>query len=923
MTIALNPFRYCRLRLVVPLLVVPCLVLGVAHWAYGQTNQAAGRSPAVSAAGVARAVAAAPLAGEVRLDGRLDEAAWAAAVPAEGFTQSWPHQGEAALFPSEARVLLGGDALYVGIRMFDPHPDSIAAPLARRDASGIYSDWVHVAIDSRMDRRTGFRFTVNPRGVLKDVYHYDDGNEDLAWDAVWEVATTIDSLGWTAEFRIPLSQLRFAAGGGGDGVWGISFMRDVARLDERSTWSPWSRDSPGFVSSFGTLSGVDGVQAPRRLEVLPYLSSQLTRAPGEAADPFYRVNAATAAAGVDLKVGLPLGFTLAATVNPDFGQVEVDPAEVNLSAFETFFSEKRPFFTEGRDVFGFGRVRSFNNYDSQEYFYSRRIGRAPRRQVLGGGVEYADVPGQTTILGAAKVSGKTPGGWSVGLMNAVTARESARYLDADGVRGSVPVEPLTNYGVARVRRDLRGGQTVVGALGTATLRDLSDPELGSLMHERAYVGGIDFDHRWADRVWSLSGYVAASHVAGGASAVAGTQRSSARYYQRPDAEHVEFDATRTTLQGHMTELALARSGAEGWDISLAYKEVSPGFELNDVGFQGRTDFRALTTLVGRPVNRPWWVLRSHNIFAYSYHAWNFGGDQMLDGYAAAAYGTFQNLWNSEVRVQYRPATSDDRLTRGGPLAARPAQWLFNFGLGSDPRKVVSAGLNLGTSDDRSGATSRNVGVNLDVRPSSALRLRAGPSLSRQHQTRQYVTAAADETAAETYGRRYIFADLDQTTLSVETRLDWTFSPRLSLQLYLQPYVSAGDYSGYKAFRTPGTYQFDVYGACPAGSSPGAPAPAGPSTLCSDGGAFLADADGDGPAPAIRFADPDFTFRSFRGNAVLRWEYRPGSALFLVWQQERASQLADGGFDFSRDYGALFREPGRNVFLVKATYWFGG
>jgi hypothetical protein len=897
------------------LLLAPVFALISAAPLVGQAGQA---SRSVAPTAVPRRVAAASLAGAIRLDGRLDDPAWAVATPATDFTQSWPSPGEAASFRTEARVLLGGDALYVGVRMFDPHPDSIAAPLARRDASGIYSDWVHVIIDSRMDRRTAFRFAVNPRGVQKDVYHFDDGNEDLAWDAVWGAATAIDSLGWTAVFRIPLSQLRFATGERAPEGWGIGILRDVARRDERSTWSPWTRDTPGFVSSLGTLGGIATARAPRRFELLPYASSQLTRAPGEAGDPFHRANAVAGTAGADLKVGLPLGLTLAATINPDFGQVEVDPAQVNLTAFETFFEEKRPFFTEGADIFRFGRTRSFNSYGSQEYFYSRRVGRAPRRQLGGGDVAFVDAPAQTTILGAAKLSGKTAGGWSVGVLDAVTAREHARYADGEGARHTAPVEPLTNYTVGRVRRDLRGGQTALGALVTATRRNLSDPAFAPLLHERAYLAGLDFDHRWSGRIWSLSGYLAASHVAGDASALAATQRSSARYFQRPDAAHLDLDPARTSLMGHMGEVALARSGADGLDISLAYKEASPGFELNDAGFQGRTDFRAITTLVGRPINRPWWILRNHNTYAYTYHVWNFGGDHILDGYAAAANGTFNNLWSAAVRAQFRPGVKDDRLTRGGPLAATPAQWLLNADLSTDPRKTLSGGLSLGTMDDRSGARSRRIGLELDGRPNSALRLRAGPTLERLHQTRQYVTAGADETASATYGRRYIFADLDQTTLGIETRVDWTFTPRLSLQLFAQPYVSAGRYSGFKAFRAPGTYEFDVYGACPTG-----PASAGASSLCRDESGYLADADGAGPAPAIRFAAPDFTFRSLRGNAVLRWEYRPGSAIFLVWQQERARELALGDFDFGRDYGSLIRDPGRNTFLLKATYWFGG
>jgi hypothetical protein len=876
------------------------------------------QAPARNVSGAPRALVAVPLAGEVHLDGRLDEAEWTAATAASDFTQSWPKEGAPASFRTEAKVLLGSDALYVGVRAFDPHPDSIAAPLARRDASGIYSDWLHVMIDSRMDRRTAFRFTVNPRGVQKDVYHYDDGNEDGSWDAVWEVATQIDSLGWTAEFRIPLSQLRFSAGDDASSVWGIGIMRDVARLDERSTWAPWSRSTPGFVSRFGTLGGIEGVRAPRRLEVMPYLSSQLARAPGEAANPFYDANAVSAAAGADLKVGMPLGMTLAATINPDFGQVEVDPAQVNLTAFETFYAEKRPFFTEGADIFSFGGVRSFNTYGSQEYFYSRRVGRAPRRRLSGDDFVYVDAPAQTTILGAAKLSGKTPGGWSVGIMDAVTAREEARYLDRDGAERTTAVEPLTNYAVARVRRDLRGGQTVVGAIATATHRDLAEPAFLPLMHKQAYLGGADFEHRWGGGVWSLGGFLAGSRVAGDARAIAATQRASGRYFQRPDADHLDYDSERTSLTGHIGALGLARSGQGGPDLSLMYKESSPGLELNDAGYQGRTDYRALTTLIARPVNHAWGPLRNHNLFGYTYHAWNFGGDHILDGYALGFNGTFTNLWSSEVRLQYRPEVKDDRLTRGGPLAATPSWRSVEVNLNTDPRKTVSGGVGGFLSTDASGAYERILAIAGAVRPSSAQRLRAEPRLTRTHATRQYVTAADDPTANVTFGRRYLFADLDQTTFSIETRLDWTFTPRLSLQLFAQPYVSAGSYSGFKAFRTPGTYDFDAYGGCDAAG--------GTSTLCRDesGGkpAYLADVDGAGPAPAVRFDDPDFTFRSLRGNAVLRWEYRPGSALFFVWQQERSGERAFGDFDFSRDYGALFREPGRNVFLIKATYWFG-
>src|SRR5437868_12263712 len=378
-----------------------------------------------------RSMRASRLTGSISIDGKLDEPAWATATPSSDFTQSYPKVGAKPTDPTEVRVLYDDDALYVGVRMFDTRPDSIAAQLARRDASGIYSDWLHVMVDSYRDRRTSFRFSVNPRGVQKDVLEFDDRNgEDLNWDAVWQVATRIDSIGWTAEYRIPFSQLRFGgAQQGAERIWGFQVMRDVARRNERDSWSPWKTTDPGFVSFEGDLAGLVDVPTPSRLEVMPYLSTKLTRAPGDPANPFYKTNAAKPSAGADVTYGLPGGLTLTASVNPDFGQVEVDPAVVNLSAYETFFPEKRPFFVEGANIFNIGSINGGPGYGNQQIFYSRRIGRPPQRFVSG---QFVDAPDATTIIGAAKVTGKV-GGWTVGLLNALTAEEKARVVDASSV----------------------------------------------------------------------------------------------------------------------------------------------------------------------------------------------------------------------------------------------------------------------------------------------------------------------------------------------------------------------------------------------------------------------------------------------------------------------------------------------------------
>jgi hypothetical protein len=861
-----------------------------------------------------RVLGAAPLEGTVRLDGRLDEAAWAEAEPATDFTQAYPNPGTPASERTEVRVLVGPDALYVGARMFDAHPDSIVAQLSRRDAFGTYSDRVLLFLDSRDDRRTSFHFAVNPRGVKQDSYQYDDTREDVNWDAVWDVATLVDSLGWTAEFRIPFSQLRFSPRVTGDRVWGLGLMREIARREERSTWSPWTRNAPGFVSAYGELRGLASVRAPARLEILPYTSARLRRAPGDGADPFYHRNDVGASVGADFQYGLPGGLTLTGTLNPDFGQVEVDPAVVNLTAFETFVAERRPFFVEGGDVFRFGDLTARNYSTYSQYFYSRRIGRAPQRQLGGGDIAYVDVPDQSTILGAVKVSGRTAGGWSVGILDAVTGREEGRFRTTLGDGGASPVEPLSNYLAGRVRRDLNQGRTVVGGLLTATHRGMSgaDSVFEPLLRSNAYVAGLDAQHSWKGREWTLSGYLAGSRIAGSDDVIARAQLSSARYFHRPDADHLAYDPELTSLGGHIGGIALNRTGR--WDGSLVYQEVSPGFESNDLGFQSSADRRALSGYLGRRINRPRGLFRNHAWSVFGSRVWNFGGDVVNADYNAAANGTFKNFWSGGVDFLWYPDFKTDRLTRGGPLASVPGGWRVGANLTSDRRKPFSMSGSVSYVEDKDDQFVRTLATSLLWRPSTSLQVTVGPRLVQQRNTGQYVTARTDSLATATFGRRYVFADVEQSTLSLDTRINWTFTPNLSLEVYAQPFVSAGDFGGYKQFLAPGRYDFGVYGR-------------DLGTLTALEAGFRVDPDGpEGPATSFvvgdRAGQRDFTVRSLRGNAVLRWEYRPGSTLFFVWQQLRSAEYVRGELDFGDDVTGVFGEPARNVFLIKATYWIG-
>lgn len=850
--------------------------------------------------------------GEIALDGRLDDAAWQKAEASRHFTQSWPNPGQAGTDPTEVRVLYDDDAIFVGVRAFDSRPDSIAAQLARRDASGIYSDWIHVIIDSYYDRRTAYRFTVNPKGVMKDVASSNDNSEDANWDAVWDVATRIDSLGWVAEYRIPLSQLRFGnAPAGRERTWGWQVMRDVARKNERVAFSPWTPDGSGFVSRFGDLTGLVNLPQPQRLEVLPYASAKVTRAPGNVNNPFYRKTDTRPNAGADVRYGLPAGLTLTATINPDFGQVEVDPAVVNLSAFETFFPEKRPFFLEGADVFSFGNLRRHNDYGGMTFFYTRRVGRAPSRFPGGADIAYVDMPEQSTIAGAAKVTGRV-GPWTVGVLNALTNEERAAVAGLDGiVDSSTAVEPRTNFFAGRLRRDFRRGNTVVGGMLTAVNRQQSPVFDGFLSHAAGY-GGVDFEHRWSNRRYILSGYSVQTRVNGAQGMITGLQRAPARYFQRPDGESFDVNPNRNSLTGYSNALAFSKTG--DWFGSLVVKETSPEYEINDIGFHGRVDYRAISPFFGHQSNRKQKYTQNHFAGAWSNHAWNFDGTSIFQSLGGSTSATFNNMWSAGLSGNWGLAYYNDRLLRGGPIARQPEQRSVNLWVNTDTRRKIwfnPYGSYARFANDDS--WNANGGVYMETRPRSNVQVTVGPNYYRQFSTAQYVRGVDDALATTTYGRRYVFANLHQATVSLDTRINWTLTPKLSLQSYIQPFIAVGRYEAFKEFTTPRAYAFAVYGADRGTIAANANA---------DGQvtSYTVDPDGAGAAPAFTISNPNFNVHSLRGNAVMRWEYRPGSALFFVWQQQRSGRESVYELDPGRDVGAIFRERPTNIFLVKAAYW---
>jgi hypothetical protein len=593
------------------------------------------------------------------VDGDLTEEVWQSVPVIKGFKQRDPKDGADATFDTEARVAYDGSALYVAVLALDPEPARLVGIRTRRD-EGSPSDWIRVAIDSFHDRRSAFEFGVNPAGVKQDTYWFNDANQDGGWDAVWDVAVSRGPRGWRAEFRIPFSQLRFHPAP--SATFGFAIVRQIGRLNETTTWPLLSKSASGYVSSFGELTGLQLNRSPKRLEMVPYLVSDVTTSPAQPNNPLYQGTDPDMALGVDLKYALRPGLTLTGTVNPDFGQVEADPAVVNLSAFETFFSERRPFFMEGSGVFRFDL--DCNDGNCSGLFYSRRIGRAPRgsADVPDGG--YSVAPTQTTIVGAAKLTGRA-GPFSIGVLNAVTADEDA--VVAHGLqRTRQTIEPLSSYSVARARREF-ADQSSLGFMLTATNRSLDDST--RFLPGQAYTGGIDWDWRVSKR-YAIQGYWAGSSIRGDQEAIAALQESNVHSFQRPDAEHVEFDATRTALSGYGAMLAVAKIGGERTRFNSNVSVKSPGFDINDVGFMRRADVRSMSNWLQVRYERPTRWYRSFRYNLNQWAGWNFDGDLLNYGYNVNAHVVFLNNWGTGMGVNLNPQVFDDRATRGGPGAYR-------------------------------------------------------------------------------------------------------------------------------------------------------------------------------------------------------------------------------------------------------------
>ena len=817
------------------------------------------------------------------IDGRDDDSIWSVTPPITQFKEWQPTEGKDSRFPTTAKVAFDAANLYVFVRAYDPHPDSIVRLLDRRDTY-LACDHIAVMVDPVLDRRNGYEFWVTPTGVKMDQAIYDD-NEDGAWDAVWDVATRIDSLGWTAEFRIPLSQLRF--GPGREHTFGLLIARDIYRYNERTAWPQISQAAAGLVRQFGQLVDLADLGAPRRLEAAPYA---VTRNQSDGPDAgFTRSSHATV--GADLKYRVASNLTLDATVNPDFGQVESDPSVLNLTNFETFYDERRPFFVAGRGLFRFDVNCNDVNCNSEGLYYSRRIGRTPQLAgIWGDGTPLQPV----TIVGAAKLTGRIGGGVSLGFMDAVTSRAAGRR-DTTGVPATI--EPATNYAALRVKRDSPDGATSVGGMLTAVNRSM-DRFTSPWLASDAYAGALDVRHRFAHDTYQVSGTLDFSRVAGSRVAIDSLETNPVHYYQRPGSG-LALDTTGgrtvsapgTVLSGDAEEFKFAKVAGTHVNFETSYQRRSPGFEINDLGYLQRADQQSWSTWVGlydRKV-RPLYQQLQWNFNWWQY--WTTAGLPQERAANTNVHVTTRNNWGVNVggTVGQLGGTYDDRTARGGPavrVSPYVAPWVYISG--DDRRSVVPAFAINYTSGDAGHSHAVRYAPDLTVKVAARFNAYAELAWTRSHNDIQWFGLYQD--AGGTY--QYTFAHLAQTTTVLTTRFTYTVNANMSLQVYAQPFVSKGTYSNVRQLSaTPRAASYDARYAPFAPDSSFASVPMG------------------------------FNYKAFQSNVVFRWEYRPGSTLFVVWNEGRQGwNPAEGTNGFTGDLRDLFRVHPMNTFLVKLSYW---
>ena len=837
------------------------------------------------------------------IDGALSDEIWESVEWGGDFVQLQPYEGEAPTQDTRFKILYDDQNLYIGYRCYDTEPEDIVSRMSRRD--GFSGDWIEINIDSYNDQRTAFSFTASVSGVKSDEFVTNDGgNWDTNWNPIWTTKSQIDSLGWTCEVEIPLSQLRF--NNDEDQVWGIQFTRRDFRNESRSVWQFIPRNSGYWVSGFGELNGISDIKPKRQIEIQPYVLAQTETYQEQPGNPFADGSDGDLSVGLDGKVGLTNDLTLDFTINPDFGQVEADPSALTLDGFQIFFQERRPFFVENRNIFNYNISNSVAGgaYDTDNIFYSRRIGSRPHHRVSGdpGAHRFADQPEFTTILGAAKISGKTKSGLSLGIIESITQEEKA-VIDVDGERSSAVVEPLTNYFVGRAIQDFNKGKTVIGVVLTGVNRRLEDTGL-DFLHKTAQTGGVDILHRWKDRAWSLTARFTMSRVSGSIEAIQRTQNAFEHNFRRPGADHLKYDPAATSLVGQGGDVALAeRKGKFRFQSGITWR--SPKLELNDIGFMRNTDEINHYHWMGVNQNDPKGIFRNYDLNYNHWLRWDFGGDPLYRAVNFNASAVFTNFWSAGTGTTYENLDVSNNWLRGGPQYRKPAglaNWIW---FNTDSRKDVRFFVNvLRARGFKNTVTAYNLQARVTFQPTDAINFSLGPSYNTFERVDQYVSTESFNGES-----RYILAHVDQRTLSITARLDYNITPDLTIQYYGQPFISRGTYRDFNFVIDASAAQFvdrvTLFNA---------------QQVSFEDDTYYFDENSDGITD-YSIGNPEFNFVQFRSNLVARWEYIPGSEVFLVWTQSNTVFGQPTGTLFDSLTEDVFGDAMRNTFLVKLTYRF--
>jgi hypothetical protein len=840
--------------------------------------------------------------GSITIDGALNEEDWKSGNWEGGFIQHEPYENGNPSQKTEFRLLYDDVNIYVAIKAFDTAPDSIVRRLSRRDHTD--GDYVGVMFDSYHDLRTAFSFTVSASGVKNDETITNNGEvEDLTWDPIWYVKTAKYNWGWAAEMKIPLTQLRFEKNSAE--VWGFEVLRNLFRKNETDLWQPIPRNAPGFIHLFGELAGLGEIKPRKQFDLTPYLVSSLDTYQEEENNPYEDGKDTQVSGGLDGKIGVTNNLTLDFTLNPDFGQVEADPSEVNLTAFETFFIEKRPFFIEGNNITQFQLGFGDGDLSMEQLFYSRRIGRRPHSDPDLRDDEYIKSPEFTSIIGAAKLTGKSASGWSVGIIESLGAEENAK-ITYQGEQRKEVVEPLTNYFVGRLQKDINEGNTIIGAMVTSTDRKLENTSLEDLLHKNGRSAGFDFKQYFSEKNWLFQVNAAFSNVTGTKEAIDETQKSSTHYFQRPDATHLEYDPARTSLSGHGGNVQINKIGGR-FNMMLATMWKSPGLELNDVGFLRSTDEIIEVFWCGYRFTKPKGIMRNANLNFNQWYAWDFGGTDLVAGGNVNGHIQFTNQWSAHAGVNMEGESISNSQLRGGPSMKMPGNKNIWYYITTDPRRKLSFEYNgQHSKDNNNGTYSNYFSPEINYRPLNSLQLSFDPSFMINQNDLQYV----DESSYQG-NSRYVLSTINQKIISFSARINFNITPDLSIQYWGQPFIASGKYSKFKITTDPKAPnyndRFQVF--------------TDQQLTLNDDNIYEVDENIDGTTD-YSFENPNFNFNEFLSNLVLRWEYVPGSTVYLVWSQNRNYTGSSGDFDYAHNMDQLYNyeKPG-NTFLIKFSYRF--